>query len=209
MTAGVERLVTAGMFELDGGAWEVENNVWLVGDDDEVVVIDPAHDGAAIAEAVGDRRVVAIVCTHGHNDHVNAAPGLAARTGAPTLLHPADAMLWNAVHPDREPDGALTDGERLSVAGIALHVVHTPGHSPGSVCLYAPELGVLFSGDTLFQGGPGATGRSYSSFPTIISSLRDRLLSLPGDTTVHTGHGGDTSITAEAPHLDAWIARGH
>ncbi|WP_455351847.1 MBL fold metallo-hydrolase [Streptomyces sp. SYSU K217416] len=209
MTARIEHLVTSGSFQLDGGSWEVENNVWLVGDDDEVLVIDAAHDDAAIDAAVGDRRLVAIVCTHAHNDHVNSAPALAARTGAPVLLHPADTVLWMAVHPRREPDRALSDGEVLTVAGVELHVLHTPGHSPGAVCLYAPELGVLFSGDTLFQGGPGATGRSYSDFPTIIHSIRDQLLDLPADTTVHTGHGSDTSIGTEAPQLNAWIARGH
>jgi glyoxylase-like metal-dependent hydrolase (beta-lactamase superfamily II) len=209
VTARIEHLTTSGTFELDGGSWEVENNVWLVGDDQEVLVIDAAHNAAAIAAAVGDRRLVAIVCTHAHNDHINAAPALAARTGAPILLHPADRVLWKLQHPGREPDRELADGEVLTVAGTALHVVHTPGHAPGAVCLYAPELEALFSGDTLFQGGPGATGRSYSDFGTIVASIRDRLLTLPADTTVHTGHGGDTSIGAEAPALDEWIARGH
>ncbi|WP_030179964.1 MBL fold metallo-hydrolase [Streptomyces sp. NRRL S-813] len=212
MTARIEHLVTSGTFELDGGRWEVDNNVWLVGDDHEVVVIDAAHDADAdaIATAVAGRRLVAVVCTHAHNDHVNAAPGLAARTGAPILLHPADEVLWKAAHAPREPGyRELIDGEELTVAGTGLHVLHTPGHSPGAVCLYAPELGALFSGDTLFKGGPGATGRSYSDFGTIIASIRDRLLTLPADTTVHTGHGDDTSIGAEAPRLDAWIARGH
>ncbi|MGV9347503.1 MBL fold metallo-hydrolase [Streptomyces spiralis] len=210
MTARIEHLVTSGTFELDGGRWEVDNNVWLVGDDHEVVVIDAAHDADAIATAVAGRRLVAVVCTHAHNDHVNAAPDLAARTGAPILLHPADEVLWKAAHAPREPGyRELIDGEGLTVAGTGLHVLHTPGHSPGAVCLYAPELGALFSGDTLFKGGPGATGRSCSDFGTIIASIRDRLLTLPTDTTVHTGHGDDTSIGAEAPRLDAWIARGH
>ncbi|MGW5434547.1 MBL fold metallo-hydrolase [Streptomyces sp. NPDC004059] len=210
MTTRIEHLVTSGTFELDGGSWEVDNNVWLIGDDDEVVVIDAAHDADAIAAAVAGRRLVAVVCTHAHNDHVNAAPELAARTGAPILLHPADEVLWKAAHAPSEPGyRELADGEELTVAGTPLHVLHTPGHSPGAVCLYAPELGALFSGDTLFKGGPGATGRSYSDFDTIIASIRDRLLTLPTGTTVHTGHGDDTSIGAEAPRLDAWIARGH
>ncbi|MEU6422614.1 MBL fold metallo-hydrolase [Streptomyces spiralis] len=210
MTARIEHLVTSGTFELDGGRWEVDNNVWLVGDDHEVVVIDAAHDADAIATAVAGRRLVGVVCTHAHNDHVNAAPDLAARTGAPILLHPADEVLRKAAHAPREPGyRELIDGEELTVAGTGLHGLHTPGHSPGAVCLYAPELGALFSGDTLFKGGPGATGRSYSDFGTIIASVRDRLLTLPADTTVHTGHGDDTSIGAEAPRLDAWIARGH
>ncbi|MTV25870.1 MBL fold metallo-hydrolase [Nitriliruptoraceae bacterium ZYF776] len=209
MSARIEHLVTSGTFELDGGSWEVDNNVWLVGDDAEVVVIDAAHDADAIRAAVGDRRLVAIVCTHAHNDHVDAAPALADATGAPILLHPDDHELWAMTHPDRQPDRELADGDRIEVAGTALHVLHTPGHAPGAVCLHAPDLGVLFSGDTLFQGGPGATGRSFSSFDTIIDSLRDRVLTLPDDTVVHTGHGDDTRVGDEAPELDAWIARGH
>ncbi|MFG2820387.1 MBL fold metallo-hydrolase [Kitasatospora sp. NPDC048365] len=209
MTARIEHLVTSGEFSLDGGTWQVDNNVWLVGDDHDVLVIDPAHDAEAIAAAVGDRRLVAIVCTHGHNDHINAAPELADRTGAPILLHPDDAVLWQQTHPERKPDADLADGLRLTVAGTDLTVLHTPGHSPGAVCLHAPELATVFSGDTLFSGGPGATGRSFSDFPTIIDSIRDRLLTLPPETTVRTGHGDTTTIAAEAPHLADWIARGH
>ena len=204
----VERLVTSGTFSLDGGTWDVDNNVWLVGDDREVIVIDAAHDAEAIAEAVGGRSLRAVVCTHAHDDHVNAAPELAARTGAPVLLHPDDLPLWKLTHPDRMPDADLADGQPLSVAGVELTVLHTPGHAPGAVCLYAPALGALFSGDTLFAGGPGATGRSYSHFPTIVESIRDRLLTLPGDTVVHTGHGETTTVGAEAPHLQEWIDRG-
>ncbi|MGH9060117.1 MAG: MBL fold metallo-hydrolase, partial [Acidimicrobiales bacterium] len=175
----------------------------------EVLVVDAPHDAAAIEEAVAGRRVVAIACTHAHNDHVNAATDLAARTGAPVLLHPDGHVLWDQVHPGRRPDRALGDGDVLEVAGTRLEVLHTPGHAPGSICLHAPELGLVCSGDTLFKGGPGATGRSYSDFPTIVASIRDRLLSLPGATAVHPGHGEDTTIGAEAPELDAWIARGH
>ncbi|GAA2997652.1 MBL fold metallo-hydrolase [Kitasatospora albolonga] len=209
MTARIERLVTAGTFSLDGGTWEVDNNVWLVGDDQEVLVIDAAHDAEAIATAVGDRRLVAIVCTHAHDDHVGAAPALADRTGAPILLHPADLPLWRLTHPDRSPDGDLTDGQVLSVAGTDLTVLHTPGHAPGAVCLHAPELGTVFTGDTLFAGGPGATGRSFSDFPTIIDSITDSLLKLPPETVVRTGHGDTSTIGDEAPHLADWIARGH
>ncbi|MEZ0069850.1 glyoxylase-like metal-dependent hydrolase (beta-lactamase superfamily II) [Streptacidiphilus sp. MAP12-20] len=206
---GVERLVTSGRFELDGGSWEVDNNVWLVGDGDEVLVIDAAHDAEVIAAAVGRRRLVAVVSTHGHNDHIDAAPALAERTGAPVLLHPADLPLWKQTHPDRSPDGDLANDQRVEAGGIGLTVIHTPGHSPGAVCLYAQQLGVLFSGDTLFHGGPGATGRSYSDFPTIIASIRGRLLTLPPETVVLTGHGDATTIGAEAPNLGEWLARGH
>ncbi|MFF5521733.1 MBL fold metallo-hydrolase [Streptomyces coeruleorubidus] len=206
--ARIEHLVTSGTFSLDGGTWDVDNNVWIVGDDSEAVVVDAAHDAGAIARAVGGRTLRAIVCTHAHNDHIDAAPELAARTGAPILLHQDDLPLWKQTHPDRLPDGELADGRVLAVAGIELTVLHTPGHAPGAVCLYAPALAALFSGDTLFAGGPGATGRSYSHFPTIVDSIRDRLLTLPGDTVVHTGHGETTTIAAEAPHLQEWLDRG-
>jgi glyoxylase-like metal-dependent hydrolase (beta-lactamase superfamily II) len=205
----IEHLVTSGTFSLDGGTWQVDNNVWLVGDDREVLIIDPAHDAEAIAAKVGDRRVVAIVCTHAHDDHINQAPVLSDSFEAPIMLNPAEAPLWKLTHPERQPDGELRDEQALTVAGIELRVLSTPGHSPGSTCLYVPELKTVFTGDTLFQGGPGATGRSYSSFDTIIGSISRTLLALPGETTVHTGHGGSTTIGAEAPHLEEWIARGY
>ncbi len=205
----VEKVVTSGLFHLDGGEWEVDNNVWLLGDDEQVLVIDAAHDASAIAEAVGGREVLAIACTHAHDDHVNAAPALAEMTGAPVLLHPADDVLWRLAHEEDRPADSLADGDVLRVGGVEIRVLHTPGHAPGAVCFHVPELGVVFTGDTLFQGGPGATGRSYSDFPTIIESIRGRLLSLPAETVVHTGHGADTTIGAEAPCLEEWIARGH
>jgi glyoxylase-like metal-dependent hydrolase (beta-lactamase superfamily II) len=206
VTASVEKVVTSGTFSLDGGTWDVDNNVWIYGDEDEVVVIDAAHDADAIAAAVGARPVKAIVCTHAHDDHVNVAWDLARELDAPVLLHPADRVLWDLTH-DRAPDGDLTDGELITVAGSTLRVVHTPGHSPGGVCLVGD--GLVFSGDTLFHGGPGATGRSYSDFPTILDSIRERLLSLPSETVVHTGHGDDTTIGAAAAAYDEWVARGH
>lgn len=205
----VEKVVTSGTFNLDGGSWAVDNNVWLVGDDSQVLVIDAAHDVDAIAEAVGDREVLAIACTHAHDDHVNAAPALSERLDAPVLLHPADDELWRLTHEDARPADTLADGDVLRVGSTEIRVLHTPGHAPGAVCFHVPELGVLFTGDTLFQGGPGATGRSFSDFPTIIDSIRDKLLTLPAETVVHTGHGDDTTIGAEAPHLEEWIARGH
>ncbi|RZE89216.1 MBL fold metallo-hydrolase [Streptomyces sp. SCA2-2] len=209
MAARIEHLVTSGTFSLDGGTWDVDNNVWIVGDDTEVIVIDAAHDAAAIAAAVGERKLVAIVSTHAHDDHIDAAPALADRYGAPILLHSDDLVLWDQTHPARRPDADLADGRQITVAGTTLTVLHTPGHSPGAVSLYAPELHTVFSGDTLFQGGPGATGRSFSDFPTIVASIRDRLLTLPEATVVRTGHGDTTTVGEEAPHLDEWIARGH
>ena len=202
MQARIDKVVTSGTFDLDGGSWEVDNNIWIVGNDDEVVIIDAAHQAAPIIEAVGGRRVVALILTHGHNDHINAAVDVAKATGAPIWLSAADRMLWDAVHTS-VPDHLLADGTEFNVAGIRLQAIATPGHSPGSTCLYSPELNALFSGDTLFQGGPGATGRSYSDYDTIVSSIRRRLLVLPPQTTVHTGHGPQTTIADENQTIGA------
>ncbi|MGO8870223.1 MAG: MBL fold metallo-hydrolase [Acidimicrobiales bacterium] len=201
----IERVVTSGIFSLDVEEFEVENNVWIVGDEHEVVVVDAAHDHRPIAAAVGDRHAVAIVATHGHNDHIDAAVALADMLRAPVWLHPADLMLWQAVHPGRPPDRSLADGTIFVAGGTRLEAIHTPGHSPGGCCLYDRAGGVLFSGDTLFKGGPGATGRSYSDFPTLIESIRDRLLVLPPETRTLTGHGEETTIGDEAPHLADWL----
>jgi glyoxylase-like metal-dependent hydrolase (beta-lactamase superfamily II) len=205
----IELVTTDGVFRLDGGEWDVQNNVWLVGDDREIVVFDAAHDAAPIAAAVNGRRVSAIVCTHGHNDHINAAAALQDLVDAPILLHPADLMLWRDVYADRDPDGELADGDVLRVDGDELGVLHTPGHSPGGCCFVLGSGGHVFSGDTLFCGGPGATGRSHSDFPTIVESIRARLLTLPPETIVHTGHGDSTTIGAEAPDVEEWLRRGH
>jgi glyoxylase-like metal-dependent hydrolase (beta-lactamase superfamily II) len=189
----VDHGVTSGTFSLDGQTFEVDNNVWVVGDDSECIVIDAPHSVAGIMEVVAGRTVTAIVLTHAHDDHVRVAPELAAETGAPLYLHPADEPLWQLVHPDRQMPQPLADGQQIG----PLQVLHTPGHSPGAVCLYARDLGCVFSGDTLFYGGPGATGRSYSDYDTIIASIRAKLFTLPTATVVHTGHGQDTLIASE------------
>lgn len=206
----VQRVVTSGTFELDGGSWDVDNNIWLIGDDTEhgdVIVFDAAHTSAPIIEAVAGRNVVAVICTHGHNDHITVAPELATALDAPVFLHPADEMLWRVVHPDAD-FRSVEDGLVLTAGGIELHALHTPGHSPGSVCWSIPELNAVVSGDTLFQGGPGATGRSYSDFPTILDSISTKLGTLPAETIVYTGHGDTTTIGGEIVHYDEWVVRG-
>ncbi|MFT7840233.1 MBL fold metallo-hydrolase [Saccharothrix sp. BKS2] len=208
MSTRVDHGVTRGTFSLDGETFDVDNNVWVIGDDEECVVVDAPHDVDKVLEVVAGRRVRAILATHAHDDHVRVAPALAAATGAPVLLHPDDLVVWRLTHPDTDPGGELADGQVLDIAGTGLRVLHTPGHSPGACCFHVPELGAVFTGDTLFRGGPGATGRSFSDFDTIVGSISRRLLTLPADTVVHTGHGDDTTVGAEAPHLSDWLSRG-
>ena len=195
-------MVTSGTFSLDGETHDVDNNVWVVGDDDECVVIDAPHDVAAILELVAGRRVQAILCTHAHDDHVRVAPELRTDTQAPIFLHPDDRPVWQLTHPDELWDVDLTDGHVIEVAGTRLQAIHTPGHAPGAVCFYAEQLGRLFTGDTLFKGGPGATGRTFSDYDTILASIKEKLFVLPDETVVHTGHGDDTTIGAEKANLE-------
>lgn len=199
----MDHVVTSGTFSLDGETHDVANNVWVVGDDDECVVIDAPHDVSAILELVGGRRVKAILCTHAHDDHVRVAPELRVATGAPIFLHPDDRAVWQLTHPDELWDVDLADGYVVEVAGTRLQTVHTPGHAPGAVCFYSEQLGRLFTGDTLFKGGAGATGRSFSDYDTIMASIRNELFALPDETVVHTGHGEDTAIGAEKANLES------
>ena len=203
MSLRIDRVVTSGVFSLDGEDFDVDNNVWLIGDDYEVVVVDAAHDHRPIVELVGQRRVRGVLCTHGHNDHINAAVELAESVDAPIWLHPDDGMLWDVVHPERRIDDFLRDGMAISVGGDDLRILHTPGHSPGGCCIYAPTRGVVFSGDTLFNGGPGATGRSFSDHGVLVESIQSKLFVLDSETTVYTGHGDSTTIGAEADRLEA------
>ena len=197
MTARIDHGVVAGTFSLDGETFDVENNLWVVGDDAECVVIDAPHAVEPILALVAGRPVRAVLCTHAHDDHVRVALELGRAVGAPVLLHPDDLPLWRLIHGSAPPDGDLADGQEITVGGTTLRVLHTPGHSPGAVCFYAEDLAVLFSGDTLFAGGPGATGRSFSDRHLLLRSITDQLLVLPGNTIVKTGHGDDTTLADE------------
>ncbi len=197
----VDHAVLSGTFSLDGETHEVENNLWVLGNDEECLVIDAPHDAQAIVDLVAGRTVKAIVLTHAHDDHCRVAPQLRAQVKAPILLHPDDRPLWELTHTDELWDVDLSDEQSLKIAGASVKVLHTPGHAPGAVCLYVHDLGCVFTGDTLFNGGPGATGRSFSDEDQIKDSIRARLFALPDETVVHTGHGDDTTIGAEKAAL--------
>lgn len=209
----IERVITTGRIGvgragLPAGGVELENNVWLIGDDEAVLVIDAAHDAEAIVAAVGDRETLGILLTHGHEDHVNAAVEAARALDTHLYLHPADLFLWEATHPESVPDFELADRAVFAVAGTEIVTLHTPGHTPGSVSFAVPDLGTVFSGDTLFAGGPGATRWEYSSFENIIASIDQRLLTLPEQTLVRPGHGPNTTTDAERAQIQAWLVGG-
>lgn len=197
----IDHAVSSGTFSLDGETHEVDNNLWVLGNDDECVVIDAPHSVEDILALVGGRQVKAIIATHAHDDHVRVAPELRERVTAPILLHPADKEVWELTHTDHLWDVDLEDGQTVKIAGVSIKVLHTPGHAPGAVCLYVHDLGCVFTGDTLFEGGPGATGRSFSDEDLIKDSIRAKLFDLPDETVVHTGHGADTTIGAERANL--------
>ncbi|WP_017794157.1 MBL fold metallo-hydrolase [Leucobacter salsicius] len=211
--ARIEQLITSGFIGVGAPGFPsegvpIDNNVWLVGNDEQVMIVDAGHDAAAIETAVDGRDVLGILLTHGHQDHVDAAADVAKALDTHIYLHPADLFLWQNVYGELLPDFELEDGAAFRVAGTEVLTRHTPGHTPGSVCFVLPGLDTVLSGDTLFQGGPGATRWDYSSFPEILSSIDRQLFTLPGATQVLPGHGASTSIELEIPAMEAWRARG-
>jgi glyoxylase-like metal-dependent hydrolase (beta-lactamase superfamily II) len=205
--ARIEQVVTSGEITEDGTVYPMENNSWVIGDNDEVIVIDPGHNAAAVLEATGDREVVAVICTHGHPDHVAAAIEVADRDEAPIALHPKDLLFWRETHDD-DPDIEMADGGVFEVADVALEVIHAPGHSPGSVCLYCEDLGVVFSGDVLVATGLARYCGEYPDFPGQVSAVGEYLLTLPPDTRVLPGHGEETTVAAAEKRFDSWVSAG-
>ena len=192
----------------DSGSGTGEVNVWIIGDDEEVIVIDPGTDAAGVLDVVGDREVLAVICTHGHADHVAAAMEVAERDEAPVALHPNDRALWREAHPGEEPDIEMEDGGIFEVADVQLEVIHAAGHTQGSVCLYCEELGVVFSGHTMLASGPAPHDGEFPAFADQLTAIGENLLTLPPDTRVLPGQGQETTIAAAEKRFDSWVSAG-
>jgi len=185
-----------------------DRNAWVIGDDEEVIVVDPGEYSAPVFDAIGDREVLAVICTHGHESHTAVAPAVAERDEAPIALHPKDRLAWREAHGDEMPDIEMEREGAFEVAGVTLEVLHTPGHTPGSVSLYCEDLGVVFTGDALVATGPCAHEGSYPDFAGQLSAIGAELLTLPGTTRVLPGHGEETTIAAAEKSFDSWVTAG-
>jgi glyoxylase-like metal-dependent hydrolase (beta-lactamase superfamily II) len=183
-------------------------NAWIVGDDEEVIVIDPGSDAAGLLDAVGDREVLAVICTHGHAAHIAAALEVAERDEAPVALHPKDRSLWREAHPGEDADIEMADGGVFEVADVRLEVIYAPGHTPGSVCLYCEDLGALFTGHVMLADGPAPEDGEYPDFAEQLNAIGEYLLTLPADTRVLPGHGQETTIAMAEKQFDSWVAAG-
>lgn len=199
MDARIERVTPAG---------RQAANAWLIGGDDEVIVIDPGIDAEAVLVAAGDREILAVICTHGHAVHVAAAAGVAARDQAPVALHPRDLLLWRDTHTGHSPEIEMEDGGIFEVADVGLEVIHAPGHTPGSVCLYCEGLAVVFTGDVLLADGPARHDGEFPDLPSQLSAIGEQVLTLPAETRVLPGHGEEITVAAAERRFDAWAAAG-
>lgn len=226
MDARIEQVVSKGKCTFEDTEYEVESNTYIVGNDDEVIVIDPAHDAEAILKQVGDREVMAVICTDGLDAHLNVVLEVSAAgeededNWAPIALHRHDRILWRdyfgrlAAEEDDpeaqkalrslEPDIWLEDGGVFEIAGVQLEVHHTPGHTPGSVSIYCEQLGVLFSGDTLHRGRPGSIGGNFADLRQQLNSIGSLLTPLPNDTRVLPGQGPETTVGDEDARWESW-----
>ena len=209
MEARIERVWTPRVAEQDDThAVAAEGNAWIIGDDEEVIVIDPGEDPGGVLEMVGDREILAVICTHGHASHVAAAVEVAERDEAPVALHPADRLHWRAAHAVDDPEIDMAAGGRFDVADVQLEVIHTPGHTHGSVSLYCANLEVVFTGDALLASGPAAHEGEFPDFPGQLTAIGERLLDLPTQTRVLPGHGEESTIGFAAKRFDSWVSAG-
>jgi glyoxylase-like metal-dependent hydrolase (beta-lactamase superfamily II) len=210
--ARVERVRTPRVGEQDveqeGRQAAGEANTWLIGDDDEVIVIDPGEDAENVIEVVGDREILAVICTHGHASHVAAAVEVAERDEAPVALHRSDRLLWRTVHDGGDPEIEMAHGGRFEVSDVQLEVVHTPGHTPGSVSIYCADLGVVFTGDALTERGPVPHQGLFADFAGQLTAIGERLLDLPNSTRVLPGHGEETTVGDASKAFDGWVTAG-
>jgi len=179
----------------------LDNNVYIVADPDgEAAIIDAADEAGRILHAVSGLTVTVVLTTHGHADHIQAVEAVSNRVGVPIRIHADDQPLAGIT--DAIPIG---DGEVIDIGDLQLEAIHTPGHTPGSICFRLEAH--LFSGDTLFPGGPGATRFPGSDFDQIMESLETRLFTLPDATKVYPGHGAFTTIGKERGSIPEWRAR--
>jgi len=196
MAARIDQVVTAGV------------NTWIIGDDEEVIVVDPGTDAEAVLAAAGEREILAVICTHGHAGHATAAFEVAERDEAPVAVHNADRLSWREVHGRHDPDIEIEDGGVFEVADVTLEVLHTPGHSAGSVCLYCEELEAVFCGDLLAADGVVTSDDGFSNFARQLSSVGEHLLTLAPETRVLPGHGPEFTVAAAEKNFDAWVSAG-
>jgi glyoxylase-like metal-dependent hydrolase (beta-lactamase superfamily II) len=183
-------------------------NTWVVGDDEEVIVIDPGDDAGPVLALVGDREVAAVICTHGHARHTAAALEVAGRDEAPVALHSTDRVYWREAHPDHVPEIDMEDGGIFEVSDIALEVIHAPGHSPGSCLLYSEDLEAVFAGDVLSADGPVLHEQDFPDFARQLSAIGEHVLTLPGQTRVLPGHGDELTVAAAEKRFDSWVTAG-
>jgi glyoxylase-like metal-dependent hydrolase (beta-lactamase superfamily II) len=183
-------------------------NTWILGDDDEVIVIDPGESADAVLRVVGDREVVAVICTHGHTRHVASAFEVAKRDDAPVAVHPADRLPWRDAHGSTMPDIEMEDGGVFEVADVTIEVIGTPGHTSGSVSFYCEELGVVFTGDAVTDAGPVPHDGFFADFPRQVSSIGAGVLTLDGQTRILPGHGEEVTVAAAERRFDSWVSAG-
>ncbi|MFL6055832.1 MAG: MBL fold metallo-hydrolase [Actinoallomurus sp.] len=222
MDARIDKVVTSGKVTVDDTEYDIESNTYLVGDDDAVIVIDPANDAEAILKEIGEREVMAVICTDGRDHHLSTVIEIAEADEddpAPIGLHSRDRLLWRQYFralakkdedsefmKDLTPDIDIEDGGVFEIAGAQLEVMHTPGHTPGSICLYSEQLGVLFSGDTLHKGRPGRVGDEYHDLQDQLNSIGSLLGPLPKDMRVLPGQGEETTVGDEDSQWESWFA---